>query len=57
MILGTAVCRECCITEHHQAVQNSVFANRYFRNRSSGQNFHRFLPNIVADNGDFKIVY
>ena len=36
--LGTAF-REFCITEHNQAVRNSVHAERYFRLRSTGQTF------------------
>jgi len=57
MILGTAVCRECCVSEHQQAVEHSVCAKRYFIPASAGQNIHHFLPNTMADNGDFKIVY
>jgi len=51
------VCRECCITEQKQAVEHSVCAKRYFRTRSSGQDIYRFLPNIVDDIGELKIVY
>jgi hypothetical protein len=51
------VCRECCITEHKQAVKHSVCAERYFRTRSAGQDIYRFLPNIVANIGDLKVVY
>ena len=57
MILATPVCRECCITEHKQAVRTNVRAERYFTTRSTGQNIHRFQPNIVEDNGDINIIY
>ena len=49
MILGTAVYRECCITERKQTVRHSVFSQPSFRTRSTDQNIHRFVPNIVVD--------
>jgi hypothetical protein len=57
MILGTPVGWECCITDHKQAVHTNVSAEQYFTSRSTGQDIHRFLPNIVDDNTDINIVY
>jgi hypothetical protein len=57
MILDTAVCRECCISEHKQVVGRSVFAERYFRTGSTGQAIQLYLTNIVSDNGDLNIIY
>jgi hypothetical protein len=51
------VCREFCINEYKQAVRHSVCAERYFRTRSTGQDILRFIPNIMADNGDLKSIY
>ena len=55
--LGTAVCRECCITEHKQAVPNNVCAKQYFTPTSTGQDIRLFQPNIVEDNGGINIIY
>jgi hypothetical protein len=49
------VCRECCITEHKQAVKYSVCAERYFRTRSTSQHIYRLLPIIVSDIGDLRL--
>ena len=57
MMLGTAVCCEGCITEHKQAVSHSVCAEGSLRARSTDQDIHRFLSNIVTDIRDLKIVY
>jgi len=40
--LGTPVCRECCITEHKQAVPTNVCAEQYFTPTSTGQDIHPF---------------
>jgi len=42
MILGTAVCRECCIPENKQAVPHSVWAEPSFRPKSTGQDIYFF---------------
>ena len=39
---NVCVCRECYITEHNQAVRHSVYAERCFRLRSTGQIFMFF---------------
>jgi hypothetical protein len=57
MILDNAVCCEGCITEHKQAVGHSVYAEQYFRTGSTGQGYHGFLPNVVADIGDIRIIF
>ena len=57
MILGTSVCRERCIVGDKQAIPVSVCAERCFRTMSFGQGIHRFLPKIVVDDGDLKIIY
>ncbi len=57
MILGIAVWCECCINDHKQEVQQTVCAEPSFRTGSTGQDIHRFLQNIVADNGGLNNVY
>lgn len=52
MILATPVGSEYCITEDKQAVRTDVCAERYLTARSTGQDIHRFLPDIVDYNGD-----
>jgi len=56
MISGTAVGRECCITEHQQAVQLSLCAEPYFTTKSTGQDIHCILTYIGAHNGDHKVI-
>ena len=46
-----------CITDHKQAVPHSVCAERSLRARSTGQDINLFIPYIVADNCDIKIIY
>jgi hypothetical protein len=45
--IGTAVCRECCITEHKQAVRHRGYAEPSFSTRSTGQDI-RLLSNLKA---------
>ena len=54
-ILGTPVCRECCVTEHTQAVRHNVCSQPSFRTRPTAQDVHRFVPNIVTDNVDLPL--
>jgi len=57
MILGTVVCRKCCTAEHKEAVCHCVCAQQYFKTRSYSQVIHRFLTNIVTDDGALNITY
>ena len=57
MILGTPKCREFCITEYKQAVRTNVCTEQYFTTISTGQDIHRFMSNIVEDDGGVNIVY
>jgi hypothetical protein len=51
--LGTVACCEGCISEHKQAVPHSVFLQNWIK----WSRFSSFLPNVVDDNGDLKIIY
>jgi hypothetical protein len=46
MTLGTLVCREFCIAKDKQAARINVCTEQYFTSRSTGQDIHRFMPNI-----------
>ena len=56
MTLGTLVCREFCITKDKQAARINVCTEQYFTSRSTGQDIHRFMPNIVDNNDDINII-
>ena len=56
MISGTSVCLACCIAEHKQAVPYSM-CRAAIENEINWSDIHRFVPNIVTDNGDINIIY
>jgi len=49
------MCCEGCIIEHKK-VTNGVCAERSVRTKSTAQDIYRFVPNIVSDNCDCKII-
>ena len=55
--LVTPVGQEFCITEHEQGVRTNVCTEQYFTTRSTGQNIHRFVSNIVDGNGNINVIY